>query len=69
MTIRSAEEGYDVALEPLTRSEIDRRMDDVVVEVAAGAASIEAMDSAALRPRPISAAELVRRMRPFLSRN
>jgi len=46
----------------LTKREIDRRIDDLVREVAA-------VEEDSSRPRRIKAADLVRRVRPFLVYN
>ena len=46
----------------LTKQEIDRRIDHLVRQVAAG-------EHESSRPRRIEAADLVRRMRPFLVYN
>lgn len=57
----------------LTTHEIDRRISRLVAEVAEHEDGLVAVaggcESDALRPRWISAAELVRRMRPFIVLN
>ena len=61
---RIDDEAEETALRPLTLQEIDQRIQCVVEDVAAsGRAATE--DG----PRWISAAELVRRVRPFVCRN
>lgn len=54
------------ALKHLSKEEIDRRIEKVITQVIAGAEE-DADDPT--RPRWITAAELVRRMRPFLVYN
>ena len=56
-------------LRPLTRDEIDRRIDGVIKTVAIVSEGEETEAATDLRPRWISAAELVRRMRPFVVLN
>jgi len=59
-------------IQRLTKREIDRRIDALVTEVVAHALKDVEQDwigSEPLRPRWISAAELVRRMRPFMVNN
>jgi hypothetical protein len=58
-----------LALKPLTMHEIDRRLEAVVAEVAAPAAPPSAVHGEDLHPRWIGAAELARRVRPFLGLN
>jgi hypothetical protein len=53
----------------LTKHEIDRRIELMVAEVAMPEAGEADGGADGFRPRWISAAELVRRMRPFLSLN
>ena len=54
---------------PLTRDEIDRRIDTVAQALTASHGAQRAEDTASLRPRWMSAAELVRRVRPFIVLN
>jgi len=56
-------------LRPLTKDEIDRRIDGLIQTVASAADEDEASSGTELQPRWISAAELVRRMRPFVVLN
>ena len=56
-------------LRPLTRDEIDRRIDGVIQTVATAPDGEGTEAATDLRPRWISAAELVRRMRPFVVLN
>jgi hypothetical protein len=53
----------------LTKHEIDRRIDLMVAEVAAPAGGEAGCDADRFRPRWISPAELVRRVRPFVGLN
>jgi hypothetical protein len=58
--------------ERLTKQEIDRRIGDLAAEIAAGAVrpgGAGSDDPDDLRPRWITAAELVRRMRSFIVYN
>jgi hypothetical protein len=58
--------------ERLTKKEIDRRIGDLAAEIAAGAVrpgGADSDDPDDLRPRWITAAELVRRMRSFIVYN
>jgi hypothetical protein len=57
------------AFRPLTKDEIDRRIDTLVQRIAEPPGGERTDASPDCRPRWISAAELVRRMRPFLGRN
>ena len=60
------------ALRPLSKKEIDRGIERVVTEVAdvdRTKADACLLEQEILRPKWISAAELVRRMRPFLVLN
>lgn len=52
---------------PLTKHEIDHRIESLVAEVASG--SERASNTNAFHPRWISAEELIRRMRPFVHHN
>jgi hypothetical protein len=52
---------------PLRKVEIDRRIETLVSDIAAPIAARDGREE--LRPRWISAEELVRRMRPFLVYN
>jgi len=55
---------------PLTKQEIDRRIERVLADVAGAPSRPTGTEGAeTLRPRPISAAELVRRVAPFIGRN
>lgn len=61
-----------LAIRPLSKQEIDRRIELLVSEVAAMTESGERREvdpDAAVRPRWISAGELVRRLRPFVVHN
>jgi len=51
-------------LRPLSKTEIDRRIQGLLAELAPREA-----EGGSLAPRPISPAELVRRVAPFISRN
>jgi hypothetical protein len=57
-----------IGLQELTKEEIDRRIGDVASCLMGVTPGVEA-DQDALRPRWITAAELVERMRPFLVMN
>ena len=57
------------AIRPLSRDEIDRRIDSLCTEMAASAGDEEPEEFAGCHPRWICASELVRRMRPFLVLN
>jgi hypothetical protein len=54
---------------PLTKYEIDQRIDALVQTLAVSPDEEQAEPVADLRPRWISAAELVRRVRPFIVLN
>jgi hypothetical protein len=54
-------------MEPLTKREIDRRIDDLVAEIAAG--GTDPLLGEPSRPRWIAPAELVRRIQPFIVHN
>ncbi len=59
-------------LRPLSKQQIDRRIERLMSEIAA--AGLDAPEEGAtstetLRPRPIRPAELIRRLRPFVSLN
>ena len=54
---------------PLTKHEIDRRIDQMLSEFAESGDDSEREDGEALRPRWIAASELVRRMRPHIVLN
>jgi len=54
-------------IEPLTKQEIDRRIDDLVAEIAAGEPGSSDGDTS--RPRWIAPADLVRRLQPFIVHN
>lgn len=56
-------------LRPLTKQEIDRKVEAVVAEVTLIDPEIDDTEGDALRPRWITAAELVRRMRRFIVYN
>lgn len=56
-------------MRPLTKHEIDRRMEQMLSEFAESGDDSEREDGAALRPRWIAASELVRRMRPHIVLN
>lgn len=58
-------------IRPLSKLEIDRRIEDLVADLASGepASSTEPSDGGSLRPRWIVPSEIVRRVRPFLGRN
>jgi hypothetical protein len=57
------------AFRPLTKDEIDRRIDTLVQRLAVTPDGERADNTPCCRPRWISAAELVRRMRPFIALN
>jgi hypothetical protein len=54
---------------PLTKDEIDRRIDTLVQQIAVEPGEDRTDSSPDCQPRWISAAELVRRMRPFIGMN
>lgn len=58
-------------LQPLSKGEIDRRIERVMAEVTAGGGDAEVLTSAtpARRPRWITAHELIERVRPFIVQN
>lgn len=57
------------AFRPLTKDEIDRRIDTLVQRLAVTTDEEGAGAAPSSRPRWISAAELVRRVRPFIVMN
>lgn len=57
------------SLQPLTKVELDRCMQRVAEELALAPEPEEGEPVPALRPRWISAAELCRRVAPFVGRN
>ncbi len=60
------------SLKPLTRDELDQHIQHVASEVACDAVvdlAAEAASEETLRPRWIRAADLVRRMRPYMVYN
>jgi hypothetical protein len=57
------------AFRPLTKEEIDRRIDTLVQRLAVTPDEERAEATPSCRPRWISAAELVRRVRPFIVMN
>jgi hypothetical protein len=68
----SGDTQIDRSYERLTKQEIDRRISDLAAEIAEGAVrpgEPDSHDSDELRPRWITAAELVRRMRSFIVYN
>ena len=54
------------AIRPLSKDEIDRRIDSLSTEMTASAGDAEPQEFGAGPPRWICASELVQRMRPFL---
>jgi hypothetical protein len=54
---------------PLSKDEIDRRIDTLAQRLATSPDEERANAAASCRPRWISAAELVRRVRPFIVMN
>ena len=61
-----------VSLKPLTRDDLDRHIQHVASEVACHAIvdlAAEAASEETLKPRWIRAADLVRRMRPYIVYN
>jgi hypothetical protein len=61
-----------VSLKPLTRDDLDRRIQHVASEVASDAVvnrAAEAASDETLKPRWIRPADLVRRMRPYIVYN
>ncbi len=54
---------------PLTRDEIDRRMRDLLAEVAGRDLAAGEDTDEGMRPRWISPSELVRRIRPYIVYN
>jgi hypothetical protein len=70
MTVRTAEPQTRESLRSLSKDEIDRRIEKVLAQVASADGLIDLdPDGDPLRPRWISTAEFVRRMRPFLVYN
>ena len=67
--MRGTRSNRPAALRHLSKQEIDRRIDGVLVEVALGGGIADRSAQGATSPRVITAAELVRRVRPFLSNN
>ena len=69
MSLQNVDLLQDESLQPLTKADIDRRMRWIgnIVTRVDGLESASGAD--ALQPRWISAAEFVRRVRPFLSCN
>ena len=60
------------SLKPLTRNDIDQQIQNVATEVASDAVvdlAAEAASDETLKPRWIRAADLVRRMRPYIVYN
>ena len=57
------------SLRPLTKTDIDRSMQRLADELALAPEEEEAEPVPPLRPRWISAAELIRRVAPFTGRN
>jgi hypothetical protein len=57
------------AFRALTKDEIDRRIDTLVQRLAVTPGEVQTDAAPCCRPRWISAAELVRRMRPFIVMN
>jgi len=64
--MRSKTQPSPTTFRRLTRNEIERRIDGVIEAIAAADQDAAEVD---MSPRFISAAELVRRMRPFVSLN
>ncbi len=58
-----------LAIRPLTRDEIDRRLDWLARDLSTAAVEARTSPSTGTEPRWISAAELVRRLRPFIASN
>ena len=61
-----------VSLKPLTRDDLDQRIQRVASEVASDAVvnrAVEAASDETLKPRWIRPADLVRRMRPYIVYN
>jgi hypothetical protein len=61
-----------VPLKPLTRDDLDQRIQHVASEVASDAVvnrAVEAASDETLKPRWIRPADLVRRMRPYIVYN
>ena len=59
-----------LALRPLRKQEIDRRIELLIAELATTSGDVGVLGKTdELRPRPITPRELVRRMRPFLVLN
>lgn len=57
-------------IRPLTKHELDRRLEQVIAEIALSGVPDEASpDDPKLRPHRIAPAELVRRMRKFIVYN
>ena len=57
------------SLRPLTKTELDRSMQRLADELAPPHESAQSEPAPAMRPRWITAAELVRRVAPFTGRN
>ena len=67
MGVRYEEPHARESLRSLSKDEIDQRIEQVLAQVASAEGLIDAdPDGDPLRPRWISTAEFVRRMRPFL---
>jgi hypothetical protein len=58
-----------VSVRPLTKEEIDRRIESLVAQVTGADAAGGGAGEDAVRPRWISPGELVRRLRPFIVYN
>jgi hypothetical protein len=70
MALETLDRMEQVGLKNLSKEEIDRRIEHVMTRVTTTAGLPEAgPEDGPLQPRWITAAELVRRMRPFLVYN
>jgi hypothetical protein len=68
MGVRVCQTTSDQRVRPLTKHEIDHRIEQLVSEIAA-ACEETGPSGDRFRPRWLSPRELVRRMRPFLAQN
>jgi len=72
MAIDRDDRSRTASLKPLTRDDLDHQIQHVASEVACDAAvdlAAEAASEETLKPRWIRAADLVRRMRPYMVYN
>jgi len=70
MSLNRSKSRRSPGLRPLTKHELDRRLEQVVAELARGRPREESSsDNEKLKPHRIAPAELVRRMRKFMVYN